>query len=54
MSSRDYWEVRRDGATLAHGSKDSMPNEAQRRALRSDGHKIYVEGKLYREVTNGK
>lgn len=45
----DYWEVRRDGALVCHGPKETMPGKEERQMLRKAGHKIYVEGKLYKE-----
>lgn len=45
----DYWEVRREGAVVSHGPKETMPNAQERKTLREGGHKVYVEGKLYRE-----
>lgn len=47
---KTYWEVRRDGVALAGGPKETMPNPEQRKSMRSAGLKIYVEGKLFREV----
>lgn len=44
-----YWEVRRNNVPLAGGPKSTMPNEKERKSLRDGGHKIYVEGKLFRE-----
>lgn len=49
-----YWEVRRDGIIIAHGSKSTMPQLAERQSMRSAGMKIYVEGKIFREVKNVK
>lgn len=43
------WEVKREGVTVCHGSERTMPNLQERKLLRKDGHKIYVDGKLYRE-----
>ena len=43
------WEVRRDGAVICYGSEKTMPTKEQRQRLRKDGHKIYVDGKLYKE-----
>lgn len=42
-------EVRRDGATVCHGSEKTMPSREMCKMLRKDGYKIYVDGKLYRE-----
>ncbi len=50
MDKKDYWEVRRDGVPLAGGPKSTMPDAKQRKSLREGGCKIYVEGKLFREV----
>lgn len=50
MAENDiYWEVKRDGIRVAYGSINTLPSKSQRQALRRDGHKIYVEGKIYRE-----
>lgn len=49
MGFKSYWGVRREGVTMAWGSKDSFPNEEERKNLRAGGHKIYLEGKLFRE-----
>lgn len=49
MTDKEYWEVRRDGVPLCSGPKETLPDSAQRKALRESGHKIYVEGKLFRE-----
>lgn len=42
------WEVRRDGVVVAHGPEGSFPDPDTRKHLRNSGHKIYVDGKLYR------
>ena len=44
-----YWEVKRDGKVIGHGSKLTMPGKELRKDLRAAGYKIYVEGKLFRE-----
>lgn len=46
---KDYLEVRRDGVPLAGGPKSTMPDAKQRKSLRDGGHKIYVDGKIFRE-----
>lgn len=43
------WEVKHNGTVIAHGSKQTMPDKELRKQLRSDGYKIYVDGKLFRE-----
>ena len=44
------WEVRRDGAVVSWGaSAESFPNSKERKILRAHGHKIYVDGKPYKE-----
>lgn len=48
-ATENYWEVRRDGVTLAGGPKKTMPDAAQRKSMREGGCKIYVEGKIFRE-----
>ena len=55
------WEVRGvniDGekAVLSWGeSEGSFPSEQERKVLRGDGYKIYLEGKLFKEPdTKGK
>ena len=48
--AKDYWEVRRDGVPLASGPKETMPTLEQRKSMREGGCKIYVEGKIFREV----
>ena len=45
-----YWEVRRDGVPLARGPKSTMPDAEQRKSMREGGCKIYVEGKIFKEV----
>lgn len=47
-----YWEVRQNGIIIAHGGKSTMPLLAERQSMRSAGMKIYVEGKIFREVKN--
>ena len=47
--TNSYWEVRRDGKVIGHGSKLTMPSKELRKELRSAGYKIYVEGKIMRE-----
>ena len=44
-----YWEVKRGSERIAYGPKNTMPNTAERKSMRSGDLKIYVEGKLYRE-----
>lgn len=44
-----YWEVKRGGVVIGHGSKLTMPSKDLRKELRAAGYKIYVEGKLMRE-----
>jgi hypothetical protein len=48
-AEKPYWEVRRDGVPLAYGPKASFPTESERKALRDGGHKVYVEGKIFKE-----
>lgn len=48
-AEKPYWEVRRDGVPLAYGSKVSLPTAPERKALRDGGHKVYVEGKIFKE-----
>ena len=44
------WEVRRDNETLSWGTSEaSFPDAKARKMFRSDGYKIYVDGKLYKE-----
>lgn len=49
------WEVRGiningEKATLSFGeSEASFPSAKQRKILRNDGYKIYVDGKIYKE-----
>lgn len=49
MTDKDYWEVRRDGVPLCGGPKATFPDAEQRKKIREAGHKIYVEGKIFRE-----
>lgn len=42
----DYWQVKRDGAVLAHGPKETAPDKDFRAKLRKAGCKIYIDGKL--------
>ena len=50
MMDKSYLEVRWGHGRLAHGPKSTMPDANQRKSLRDGGCKIYVEGKLFREV----
>lgn len=50
MDNKAYWEVRRDGVPLAGGTRSTMPDAQQRKSMRDGGCKIYVEGKIYKEV----
>lgn len=43
------WEVRRDGVVVSWGPAASFPSAKERKLLRASGHKIYVDGKLYKE-----
>lgn len=43
------WEVRRDGVVVCWGSAESFPSAKERKTLRAHGHKIFVDGKLYKE-----
>ena len=45
-----YWQVRRDGVPLASGPKSTMPDAEQRKSMREGGCKIYVAGKIFKEV----
>lgn len=49
-----YWEVRQNGVIVAHGTKSTMPLLAERQSMRSAGMKIYIEGKIFREVKSVK
>lgn len=49
INEKPYWEARRGADRLAYGPKETFPNAQERRALRSGGLKICVEGKLFRE-----
>lgn len=55
-----HWEVRGknpegEPAVLNWGSSEgSFPDARARKVLRADGHKIYVDGKLYKEPENKK
>lgn len=42
------WEVRRNGVVVAHGPMETFPDAEMRKGLRNSGHKIYVDGKLYK------
>ena len=44
------WEVRRDGVVVSWGPAETFPTAKERKALRAAGHKIYVDGNLYKEV----
>lgn len=44
-----YWEVRRGGKVIGHGSEPTLPDKWLRKELRANGYRIYVEGKLFRE-----
>ena len=46
------WEVKRDGVVIAHGeSERSQPSAEECKRFRSDGYRVYVDGK---EVKGGK
>lgn len=49
-TNKPYWQVRRDGVPLASGPKSTMPDAEQRKSMREGGCKIYVEGKIFKEV----
>lgn len=54
------WEVRGrniygDSAVLCWGTDEkAFPDAKTQKILRVDGHKIYVDGKLYKETENKK
>lgn len=43
------WEVRRDNVVVCWGPAETFPDARARKILRADGHKIYVDGKLFKE-----
>lgn len=44
------WEIKRDNETLSWGTSEaSFPNAKERKMFRTDGYKIYVDGKLYKD-----
>lgn len=50
MTQNDiYWEVKKDGNRVAYGPKETLPPKSQRQAMRRDGYRIYVDGKIYKE-----
>lgn len=49
-ADKTYWEVRRYGVPLAGGTRSTMPDAEQRKSMREGGCKIYVEGKIFKEV----
>jgi len=54
------WEVRGtningEKAVLSFGeSEASFPSARMRKVLRGDGHKVYVDGKIYKEPETAK
>ena len=36
---------------LAGGPKATMPTTSERKSMRDGGHKIYVDGKIFKEAT---
>lgn len=49
------WEVKRDGVTVNWGTEEKgFPDARTRKILRADGHKIYVDGQLYKEPESKK
>lgn len=44
------WQIKRDSTVVCWGtSKETMPGTNQRKALRQDGYKIYIDGKISKE-----
>lgn len=39
------WEVKRAGEVIAWGEKSSPPSPEECRKFRSDGYRVYVDGK---------
>lgn len=39
------WEVKRDGIVVAWGEKSAPPSTEELRRLRSDGYRVFVDGK---------
>ena len=39
------WEVKRDGAVIAWGEKSQPPSPEEARRFRTDGYRVYVNGK---------
>lgn len=44
-----YWEVKRDGVRVAYGCEKTFPGPEGRKLLRASGHKIYKDGKIFKE-----
>lgn len=45
------WEVKRDGVVICWGEKSAPPSQEEVRRFRSDGYRVYVNGK---EIKSGK
>lgn len=46
---KPFLEVKRDGVRLAYGSEATFPEQEERKLLRAGGHKIYKDGKIFKE-----
>lgn len=44
------WQVKKDGETKCHGeAMKGFPDKRSREMLRAAGHKIFLDGKVYKE-----
>lgn len=52
--STDFWQIKRYRTVLCHGPRETMPTPEEIRRFKSDGYRVYVDGKLYKEEKKGK
>lgn len=46
---KPFWEVKCDGVRLAFESEATFPGQEELPLLRAGGHKIYKDGKIFKE-----
>lgn len=46
---KPFWEVKRDLVRVAYGCQATFPGQEERKLLRTGGHKIYKDGKIFKE-----
>lgn len=44
-----FWEVKRNGMRVAYGCEATFPGQEERKLLRAGWHKIYKDGKIFKE-----